>query len=77
VRPFSLGRNSEFHERAPGDNPARQAGAGDFVAGPRRWGAVAANLRSKAQSDLQAHNLKVVGSNPTPATTFTEQANSS
>jgi len=38
------------------------------VAGPRRWGAVAANLRSKAQSDVQAHNLKVVGSNPTPAT---------
>ena len=25
----------------------------------------------------QAHNLKVVGSNPTPATTFTERANSS
>ena len=25
----------------------------------------------------QAHNLKVVGSNPTPATTFTERVNSS
>ncbi len=34
------------------------------------------NQRGPAKSDLeQAHNLKVVGSNPTPATTFTELSN--